>query len=186
MNKYRMCMVPAFPLENVQILKDRVVFPYVCFRTFGESLRLVTKSTGDYPYLSYLEGAELVALPEDQPHMEAAVRYVTEHAKETDLLFLFGARGEYMELADVYKSLRPDGIIYLKLAPISTGRTPFRCFTSPSPTFCIAAISSAVRQDNCNPFSIKNGSVPWITFQTGSIIPSIRRLPTSVLRKRRI
>lgn len=115
MNKYRMCMIPAYPLENVQLLKDRVIFPYVCFRTFGESLRLVTKSTGDYPYLSYLEGAELVALPEEQPHMEAAVHYVTEHVDEIDLLFLFGARGEYMELTHIYKSLRPDGIIYLKL-----------------------------------------------------------------------
>lgn len=115
MNKYRMCMIPAHPLENVQLMKDRVILPYVCFRTFGESLRLVTKSTGDYPYLSYLEGAQLVSLPEDQPHIDAAVRYLSEHADEIDLLFLFGARGEYMEPARVYKSLRPDGIIYLKL-----------------------------------------------------------------------
>lgn len=115
MKKYKMCMIPAFPLENVQLLKDRIVFPYVCFRTFGESLRLVTKSTGDYPYLSYLKGAELIPLPEDQPHMDAAVRYIAGHADEVDLLFLFGARGEYMELANVYKSRRPDGIIYLKL-----------------------------------------------------------------------
>ncbi len=115
MNKYKMCVIPASPLENVQLLKDRVIFPYVCYRTFGESLRLVTKCTGDYPYLSYLEGADLVPLPEDQPHMEAAVRYVSGHAGEIDLLFLFGARGEYMELTRTYKSLRPDGIIYLKL-----------------------------------------------------------------------
>ena len=98
MNKYKMCVIPASPLENVQLLKDRVIFPYVCYRTFGESLRLVTKCTGDYPYLSYLEGADLVPLPGDQPHMEAAVRYVSGHAGEIDLLFLFGARGEYMEL----------------------------------------------------------------------------------------
>lgn len=115
MNKYKMCMIPAFPLENVQLLKDRVIFPYVCYRTFGESLRLITKCTEDYPYLSYLEGAELIPLPEDLPHMEAAIRYVSEHAGDVDLLFLFGARGEYMELARTYKSLRPDGIIYLKL-----------------------------------------------------------------------
>ncbi len=115
MSNYKMCMIPAYPLENVQLLKDRVIFPYVCYRTFGESLRLVTKCTEDYPYLSYLEGADLIPLPEDQPHMEAAVHYMSEHAAEIDLLFLFGARGEYMELARTYKSLRPDGIIYLKL-----------------------------------------------------------------------
>lgn len=115
MNRYKMCMIPAVPLENVQLMKDRVVFPYACFRAFGESLRLVTKSTGDYPYLSYLEGAQLITLPREQPHMEAAIRYVSEHADEIDLLFLFGARGEYMELSHTYKALRPDGIIYLKL-----------------------------------------------------------------------
>lgn len=115
MNKYKMCMIPAYPLENVQLLKDRVIFPYVCFRSFGQSLQLVTKSTGDYPYLSFLEGAQLVTLPENQPHMDAAVRYLSEHAGEIDLLFLFGARGEYLELAHTYKSLRPEGILYLKL-----------------------------------------------------------------------
>lgn len=115
MNKYKMCMIPAFPLENVQLLKDRVIFPYVCYQTFGESLRLVTKCTESYPYLSYLEGAELIPLPEDKPHMDAAIRYMSEHARDIDLLFLFGARGEYMELAHTYKALRPDGIIYLKL-----------------------------------------------------------------------
>lgn len=115
MYKYKMCVIPAFPLENVQLLKDRVIFPYACFLAFGESLQLVTKSTGDYPYLSYLENAQLVILPEDQPHMDAAVRYVSEHYAEIDLLFLFGARGEYIELVQTYKTLHPNGIIYLKL-----------------------------------------------------------------------
>ncbi len=115
MSKYRMSMIPAYPLENVQLLKDRVIFPYACYRAFGESLTLVTKRTGEYPYLSFLEGARLEELPEDQPHMEAAVHYLSAHSGEIDLLFLFGARGEYMELARTYKSLRPDGIIYMKL-----------------------------------------------------------------------
>lgn len=115
MSQYKMCMIPASPLENVQLLKDRVIFPYTCFLAFGESLQLITQSTGDYPYLSYLKGAQLVTLPEEQSHMEAAVRYVSEHANEIDLLFLFGARGEYIELVSTYRLLRPDGIIYLKL-----------------------------------------------------------------------
>lgn len=115
MNKYRMCMIPSHPLENVQLLKDRVLFPYVCFRSFGASLKILTQSTGDYPYLPYLEGAELVILPKDLAHMDAAVQFISEHAGEIDLLFLFGARGEYIELTHTYRSLRPDGIIYLKL-----------------------------------------------------------------------
>ncbi len=47
MKKYKMCMIPASPLENVQLLKDRVLLPYVCYRLFGESFSIVTQSTGD-------------------------------------------------------------------------------------------------------------------------------------------
>lgn len=115
MRKYKMCMIPAYPLENVQLLKDRVLLPYVCYRLFGESFSIVTQRTGDYPYLSCLEGTDLIPLPEDRLHMEAAVSYVSAHSQDIDLLFLFGARGEYMELARTYKSLRPDGVIYMKL-----------------------------------------------------------------------
>ncbi len=115
MKKYRMCMIPAYPLENVQILKDRVILPYVCYRQFGESLTLITKPAGDYPYLTYLPGANLVFLPAEEAHMEAAIRYVAAHYNEIDLLFLFSSRGSYADLARTYKSLRPDGIIYLKL-----------------------------------------------------------------------
>lgn len=115
MKKYKICMIPAYPLENVQLLKDRVIIPYVCYRTFGESLTIVTRSTGDYPYLSYLEGIRMEFLPENLPHMEAAVEYIATHSHEIDLLCLFGARGEYIELAHTYKTVRPDGIIYMKL-----------------------------------------------------------------------
>lgn len=115
MNKYRMCIIPPYPLENVQLLKDRVIFPYACFCLFGTSLQIVTQSTGDYPYLSYLDGADLISLPQQGSHMENAIRYLSEHKEEIDLLFLFGARGEYIDLALTYKSIRPDGIIYLKL-----------------------------------------------------------------------
>lgn len=135
MNKYKMCMIPAYPLENVQLLKDRVILPYACYRAFGESLRLVTKSTGNYPYLSYLEGAQLEILPENQPHMEAAIRYLSEHRDEIDLLFLFGARGEYIELAHTYKSLRPDGIIYLKLDANIDWANAFPLFHEPFAAF---------------------------------------------------
>lgn len=115
MKKYRICMIPSHPLQNVQLMKDRVILPYACYRLFGENLKILTQPIEEYSYLSYLPGAELILLPTDKPHMEAAVRYVSEHYAEIDLLCLFGARGEYMELVPAYKTLRPDGIIYMKL-----------------------------------------------------------------------
>lgn len=117
MKKYNICVIPAYPLENVQLLKDRILIPYVCYRHFGNSLTIVTQKKEDYPYLTYLEGAQLHVLPcsESLSHMEAAASYVAANYTEIDLLFLFGARLEYTELALQYKALRPDGIIYLKL-----------------------------------------------------------------------
>ena len=115
MKKYRICMIPSHPLQNVQLMKDRVILPYTCYRLFGESLKLITQPTEEYPYLSYLPGAELIPLPAELPHMEGAIRYVSEHCAEIDLLCLFGIRAEYIELVRTYKTLRPDGIIYLKL-----------------------------------------------------------------------
>ena len=115
MKKYRICVIPARPLQNVQLMKDRVILPSTCYRLFGESLKLITQPTDEYPYLSYLPGAELIPLSADLPHMEGAIRYVSEHYSEIDLLCLFGIRVEYIELARTYKTLRPDGIIYLKL-----------------------------------------------------------------------
>ncbi len=117
MREYRICVVPAYPLENVQLLKDRVLIPYVYYRQFGASMTIITQQKEEYPYLASLPGAQLHILPcrNAASHMEAAVNYVTAHHSEIDLLFLFGARLEYMDLAACYKAHRPDGIIYLKL-----------------------------------------------------------------------
>lgn len=117
MKKHNICVVPAFPLENVQLLKDRILVPYVYYRQFGNSITILTQQIEEYPYLACLPGLQLHILPcsETLPHMEAAIQYLAAHYREFDLLFLFGARLEYIELAACYRSLRPDGLIYLKL-----------------------------------------------------------------------
>ncbi|MCM1261253.1 MAG: glycosyltransferase family 4 protein [Butyrivibrio sp.] len=117
MKRCNICVVPAYPLENVQLMKDRIVIPYVCYRHFGSSMVILTKENGEYPYLNYFEGITLQFLPcsEEVSHMQAAVQYVAENYMDIDLLFLFGPRLEYIELAHVYKELNPNGIIYLKL-----------------------------------------------------------------------
>lgn len=137
MKKYRICMIPTYPLENVQLLKDRVILPYTCYRLFGESLKLVTGSVGEYPYLSYLPGAELVALPDEMPHLEAAAHYISEHGSQIDLLCLFGARGEYMdaELLSTYKARNPQGIVYLKLDANIDWANSFPLFHEPFAAF---------------------------------------------------
>lgn len=117
MKRCNICVIPAYPLENVQLMKDRVVIPYVCFRHFGSSMVILTEKNGEYPYLNYFEGIVLHFLPcsEELPHMQAAIQYVTENYMDIDLLFLFGPRLEYIELAHAYKTRNPNGVIYLKL-----------------------------------------------------------------------
>ncbi len=113
---------PAFPLTNVQLLKDRVLIPYAYYRHFGRSLTLVTKAVDDYSYLERLEGARLEALsyPEDAPgtfdhYICAYSEYIREHYQTMDILFLFQPMSHYVPLVQLYKELRPDGKIYLKL-----------------------------------------------------------------------
>lgn len=117
MKRCNICVVPAYPLENVQLMKDRIVIPYVCYRHFGSSMVILTQKNGEYPYLDYFEGITLHFLPcsEELTHMQAAIQYVVENCMDIDLLFLFGPRLEYIELAHAYKTLNPNGIIYLKL-----------------------------------------------------------------------
>lgn len=113
---------PAYPLTNMQLLKDRVLIPYVYYRHFGRSLTLVTKAAGDYPYLDRLEGArmEILSYPEDEPdcydhYIRAYSKYIREHYRTMDLLFLFQPMPHYVPLVQLYRKLRPDGKIYLKL-----------------------------------------------------------------------
>ncbi len=116
MKRCNICVIPAYPLENVQLLKDRIVIPYVCYKHFGSSMTIVTQKNGEYPYLDYFQGISLVFLPcSEKSHMQAAEQYVEQNYADIDMLFLFGARLEYIEIARIYKSLNPAGIIYLKL-----------------------------------------------------------------------
>lgn len=117
MKRCNICVIPAYPLENTQLMKDRIVIPYVCYRHFGSSMIILTEKNGEYPYLDYFEGVTLYLLPcsENLPHMQAAIQYVAQNYRDIDILFLFGPRLEYIELAHVYKELNPAGIIYLKL-----------------------------------------------------------------------
>lgn len=117
MKRCNICVIPAYPLENVQLMKDRIVIPYVCYRHFGSSMVIVTQKNGEYPYLDYFQGISLYFLScsGEQQHIQAAAQYVERSYADIDILFLFGARLEYIELANLYKTLNPKGIIYLKL-----------------------------------------------------------------------
>lgn len=113
------CVLPAFPLQNVQILKDRMVIPYLYYRHFGRSMTIVTRKTEDYPYLAYLEGVRIAGLEyrddKSRDYENACRHYLLRNYKKIDILFLYGPYPQYIPIAPFYKFLRPDGKIYLKL-----------------------------------------------------------------------
>ena len=117
MKRCNICVIPAYPLENVQLIKDRIMIPYVCYRHFGSSMTILTQKNGEYPYLDYFNGITFYLLPDNRglTHIQEALKYVESNYANIDLLFLFGARLEYIELVRLYKNLNPNGMIYLKL-----------------------------------------------------------------------
>lgn len=116
MKRCNICVIPAYPLENVQLIKDRIIIPYVCYRHFGSSMVIVSQKNGEYPYLDFFQGISLYYLPcSERTHLQEAEQYVERNHAEIDMLCLFGARLEYIELAHIYKTLNPGGVIYLKL-----------------------------------------------------------------------
>lgn len=117
MKRCNICVIPAYPLENVQLMKDRIVIPYVCYKHFGSSMVIVTQKNGEYPYLDYYDGISLTFLSctDQMTHIQAAIQYIEANYMDIDLLFLFAPRLEYIELAQTYRRLNPNGVIYLKL-----------------------------------------------------------------------
>lgn len=101
--------------NNQMLLKDCGIVPYILHKNHG--FRSVMVGAGKFEqkkfsYLSkYLRGLEMNFLTEDT--LQARLEYIDAHAVEMDLLILHGARYEYIPLVDLYKTLRPDGKIYL-------------------------------------------------------------------------
>ena len=98
--------------NNQQLLKDCGLVPYLLHKNHGfKSVMVGLKIDDDYPYLKYVDGLELEFLPENT--LQARLNYVDAHAGNIDLLILYGAYPDYISLVERYKSIRPDGKIYL-------------------------------------------------------------------------
>lgn len=99
--------------NNQQLMKDCGLVPYLLQKNHGfKSVMVGMKFDADYPYLEkYLRGLELDFLPEDTT--QARINYIDSHAGDIDLLILYGAYPDYIPPVARYRSVRPDGKIYL-------------------------------------------------------------------------
>lgn len=109
-------LVPT-PLKNVHLLKDIIVLPYVYYKHFGKSITVVTKITEEYPYIRYVDELQIQELryEQDSEYEDAQIRFLEKNYQRMDMICLFGPYGPYFRMTELYKKLRPDGKVYLKL-----------------------------------------------------------------------
>ncbi|CUH96257.1 hypothetical protein P22_2347 [Propionispora sp. 2/2-37] len=111
-------MVTLFPeAENVHLAKDVGMIPFVLYKHFGYDSVLVCYRNGDYPYLSQeVNGLKIDFL--DRYYKDSAgdgCDYIAKHAAEIDILHLFHLENRTLQWITQYKSLNPEGKVYLKL-----------------------------------------------------------------------
>lgn len=102
------------PFNNYELIKDIGAVPYLFYKNKGCTVYMVGVDKDDnYSFENYVQGEELVRL--DDYSLESKIRWLNEHGKDIDCLMLFGTYRNNMVVADKYKELRPDGVIYLAL-----------------------------------------------------------------------
>jgi glycosyltransferase involved in cell wall biosynthesis len=101
---------------NQHLMKDVGLVPYMFHRFFGFAPGLLGCAEGDFPYLDVLPGLRLECLPEPGPeYSRACMEFLRGHYWEMDLLCLFGPYPFYYDLLKEYRSLNPDGKVYMAL-----------------------------------------------------------------------
>jgi len=100
--------------NNVQLLKDCGLVPYLLHKNHGFSSTMVGAKKGEYPYLdTYVKGLQMEFL--ETGSAEENQNYVIQHAKDIDLFLCYGGYVLYSPLVQYYKALNPNGKVYMAL-----------------------------------------------------------------------
>ena len=99
---------------RAEVTKDCGLIPYLLHKNFNFDTVTVAYNI-EQRVVEYAEkytpGMKFESLPEDS--IQARANYLMQHAKEIDLLILYGAFPAYIPLTNIYKQLNPKGKIYL-------------------------------------------------------------------------
>ncbi|MDH6358707.1 glycosyltransferase family 4 protein [Parabacteroides sp. PF5-9] len=114
--------VSLFPgSENMHLLKDVGMIPYVLYRDYGYDSTLVTFENGDYPSLEKeVKGLKLRFMGKNPGYKIGkasfkVVSFLWKNAKQIDILNLYHTTKETLLYGLIYKLRHPSGILYLKL-----------------------------------------------------------------------
>ena len=107
--------LPAYAgWKNQQLTKNCGIVPYLLHKNYGfRAVMAGAKVDSSYPSVKYVEGMEVEFLEDGA--FSTKLRYIRDRASDIDLLILHGYYPDYEEMVKLYRSLRPDGKIYLEL-----------------------------------------------------------------------
>ena len=113
---YNIC--PYTFYRNEQFMKDCILLPYTFSKLFDIQTVIVTAKSEEYTYLDLLPGLVVDVVPEaDSPRqwVEFVCNYIRQNYHVIDILFCFGGYETNQNIIPLYKELRPDGKVILKL-----------------------------------------------------------------------
>lgn len=113
---YNIC--PYIFYQNDQLMKDTCLIPYAFYKEFGYEPVIVTAKKEEYTYLKYLEGLVMDIQPTPNcldEWIEACKQYILDNYEKIDILFCFGSYSTYTHIVPLYKSVKPEGKVILKL-----------------------------------------------------------------------
>ena len=100
--------------RNFHLTKDCGLVPYLLHKNHAFDSFMVSPEIDNYEYLdSSVKGLKMEYL--EDGNEETKQKYIIENAKYIDLLILLGPYDSYYNIVPLYKTLNPDGKIYMAL-----------------------------------------------------------------------
>lgn len=120
-NVYSIC--PYIAYNNDQILKDCCIIPYMFQKLLGYKTVIVSAQRAPWTNLAYIPDLTIDILPtpdsknfdSDSEWAKMSREYIKKNYRSIDILFCFGSYPNNIEIVPLYKKLRPDGKVLLKL-----------------------------------------------------------------------
>ncbi len=101
------------PWSNVELVKDCGLIPYLMYRNHGCEVSMVGAAGGEYPYAELVKGMKLEFLKDGK--VMTKVQYIVENGRNIDCLILRGCYSTNYPVALAYKTINPNGRIYVGL-----------------------------------------------------------------------
>ena len=100
--------------ENVQLLKDNGLVPYLLYKNHDCRSTMVGRNNGGYTYLdSYVSGLEMEFLPTGS--QEEKYSWIRKNAKDIDILIVNSVYVLNKKIVSIYKQENPSGVCYMPL-----------------------------------------------------------------------